>query len=144
MVSPAKLGDRVAANQVIGRIVRSELDDQIRHARDRLAELERRREEISRINSRASSQGRSSASAERRLLEAQLRLAEDKAAAIEKRLVTERDLVAQGLITRRTLLDWRRPMRRRLSKGNNWWIAPHSRPWGIPSRSVSGSGTHRD
>ena len=36
-----KLGDRVAANQVIGRIVRSELDDQIRHARDRLAELER-------------------------------------------------------------------------------------------------------
>ena len=74
-----KLGDRVAANQVIGRIVRSELDDQIRHARDRLAELERRREEITRINSRASSQGRSSASAERRLLEAQLRLAEDKA-----------------------------------------------------------------
>ena len=41
-----KLGDRVAANQVIGRIVRSELDDQIRHARDRLAELERRREDL--------------------------------------------------------------------------------------------------
>jgi HlyD family secretion protein len=100
-----KLGDRVTANQVIGRVVRSELDDQIRHARDRLAELERRRDEISRISSRASSQGRDSSSAERRLLEAQLRLAEEKAAAIEKRLVTERELVAQGLITRRTLLD---------------------------------------
>ncbi|MBI5900439.1 MAG: NHLP bacteriocin system secretion protein [Rhodocyclales bacterium] len=100
-----KLGDRVVANQVIGRIIRAELDDQIRHARDRLAELERRRDEITRLNHRASSQGRSSASAERGLFEAQVRLAEGKAAAIEKRLVTERELVAQGLITRRTLLD---------------------------------------
>jgi HlyD family secretion protein len=100
-----KLGDRVTANQAIGRVVRPELDDQIRHARDRLAELERRRDEVTRINRRASGQGRSSAGAERSLHEAQLRLAEDKAATIEKRLAIERDLVAQGLITRRTLLD---------------------------------------
>jgi HlyD family secretion protein len=140
-----KLGDRVAANQVIGRIVRSELDDQIRHARDRLAELERRREEITRINSRASSQGRSSASAERRLLEAQLRLAEDKASAIERRLVTERDLVAQGLITRRTLLDSEEApcggdSRKGTTRGSLRPVDPRVFRAGAPA----GAGTHRD
>lgn len=100
-----KLGDRVVANQPIGRIIRADLDDQIRHGRDRLAELERRRDEINRFGERASGQGRSAATTERKLFGAQVRLAEDRARAIEKRLATERELVAQGLITRRTLLD---------------------------------------
>lgn len=100
-----KLGDRVVAGKSIGRILRPELDDQIRAARERLAELERRRDEINRFGSRSGAQGQSAASAERKLFEAQIRLAEDKARAIEKRLATERELVAQGLITRRTLLD---------------------------------------
>lgn len=101
----AKLGERVVAGKPIGRILRPELDDQIRAARERLTELERRRDEINRFGSRSGAQGQSAALAERKLFEAQIRLAEDKARAIEKRLVTERELVAQGLITRRTLLD---------------------------------------
>lgn len=100
-----KLGDHIAANQPIGRILRPDLDDQIRHARARLGELERRREEVGRFEQRAAGLGRSVATTERKLFDAQLRLAEDKARAIEKRLASERELAAQGLITRRTLLD---------------------------------------
>lgn len=100
-----RLGERVVAGKPIGRILRPELDDQIRAARERLIELERRRDEINRFGSRSGAQGQSAALAERKLFEAQIRLAEDKARAIEKRLATERELVAQGLITRRTLLD---------------------------------------
>lgn len=100
-----KLGDRVVAGTPIGRILRPELDDQIRAARERLAELERRRDEIGHFGKRSGQQNQNAARAERQLFEAQLHLAEDKARAIERRLVTERELVAQGLITRRTLLD---------------------------------------
>ncbi len=100
-----KLGDRVVAGQPIGRILRPELDDQIRVGRERLVELERRRDEINRFGNRSGAQGQSAAASERQLFDAQIRLAEDKARAIEKRLATERGLVAQGLITRRTLLD---------------------------------------
>lgn len=101
----ARLGDRVVAGKPIGRILRPELDDQIRAARERLVELERRRDEINRFGNRSGAQGQSAAASERKLFVGQIRLAEDKARAIEKRLLTERDLVAQGLITRRTLLD---------------------------------------
>lgn len=100
-----KLGDQIAANQEVGRIVRAELDDQIIQARMRLAELERRRDEIERFRRRAADQGHAARTAERTLFEAQSRLADEKLKAIEKRVVAERALVAQGLITRRTLLD---------------------------------------
>lgn len=100
-----RLGDRIAANQQVGRILRPELDQQIRQARERLAELERRRAELVRLGERSGSQGRAAQSAERAVLASQLKLAEEKAKAITQRIATERELAAQGLITRRTLLD---------------------------------------
>jgi len=100
-----KLGDQIAANQEVGRIVRPELEDQIKQARARLAELERRREEIERFRQRAAGQGRVARTAEQALHETQKRLAEEKLKAIGARVTAERALVAEGLITRRTLLD---------------------------------------
>jgi HlyD family secretion protein len=135
----AKLGERVVAGKPIGRILRPELDDQIRAARERLTELERRRDEINRFGSRSGAQGQSAALAERKLFEAQIRLAEDKARAIEKRLVTERDLVAQGLITRRTLLDSEEAHAAAILEREQLVDRAAQAKLGFPSRSASAS-----
>jgi len=100
-----KVGDEVRAGQEVARIVRSELAEQIDQARARLAEFEHRRAEIQRFGSLAGELGRGSRRAEQRSLDAQARLATERAAALERRLVTERDLFAQGLVTRQTVLD---------------------------------------
>ena len=100
-----KLGDRIAANQELGRIVRADLDDQIRQARARLSELERRQAEIGKLSARAAGQGQAAHSAEQRLNAAQVKLADEKLRAIDARMAVERALAEQGLITRRALLD---------------------------------------
>ncbi len=100
-----KLGDRIAANQEVGRIVRADLDDQIRQARARLSELEHRQAEIGNLSARAAGQGQAARSSEQRLNAAQTKLADEKSQAIDARVATERALVEQGLITRRALLD---------------------------------------
>lgn len=100
-----KVGDEVRAGQEVARIVRPELAEQIAQARARLAEFERRRAEIQRFGSLAGEQGRGSRSAEQSSLDAQARLAAERVAALERRLATERDLFAQGLVTRQTVLD---------------------------------------
>ena len=100
-----KLGDTIGANQAVGRIVRAELGDQIKQTRTRLAELERRQEELGRYLQRAAGLGQSARSAENALSQAQVSLAEGKAKSIDARVATERELVAQGLITQRTLLE---------------------------------------
>lgn len=100
-----RLGDRITENQQVGRIIRPELDQQIRQARERLDELERRRAELVRLGERSGSQSRAAQSAERAVVNSQLKLAEEKAKAIAARIASERELAAQGLITRRTLLD---------------------------------------
>lgn len=100
-----KLGDTIGANQAVGRIVRAELGDQIRQTRTRLAELERRQEELGRYLQRAAGLGQSARIAEHALSQAQVALAEKKTRAIDARVATERELVAQGLITQRTLLE---------------------------------------
>ena len=100
-----KLGDTIEANQSVGRIVRAELDDQIKQARTRLAELERRQQEIGVYLQRAAGQSQSARNAEQSLSQAQAKLADGKTKAIDARVATERELVAQGLITQRTLLE---------------------------------------
>ena len=100
-----KLGDQIGANQAVGRIVRPELNDQIRQTRTRLAELEHRQEELGNYLQRAAGLGQSARNAENALSRAQVSLAEGKAKAIDARVATERELVAQGLITQRTLLE---------------------------------------
>lgn len=100
-----RLGDRIAENQQIGRIVRPDLDQQIRQARERLDELDRRRSTIAGFSQRSGSQGRAAQSAEHALLGTQIELAEDKARTLAARIATERQLAAQGLITQRTLQD---------------------------------------
>lgn len=100
-----KVGDRVRAGQQIARIVRSDLFEQIAQARARLAELERRQNEINSFARISSDQSRNDRAAQQSTIEAQSRLAADRASVLERRIVVERGLFAQGLITRQALLD---------------------------------------
>ncbi|MGQ0651278.1 MAG: NHLP bacteriocin system secretion protein [Betaproteobacteria bacterium] len=99
-----KVGDEVKAGQEIARIVRPDLVEQIAQQRARLAQLERRREEIRRYGRLAGDLGRGARSDEQGMLEAQAKLAAERGAALERRLAVERDLFAQGLLTRQSLL----------------------------------------
>jgi len=100
-----RIGDRVAAGQEIGRIVRADLFEQIEQALARLTELEKRRQEIAGYGALAGSQTRKAGAAEHDSIDEQMRLAAERANAFEQRLKVERDLAGQGLITRQTTLD---------------------------------------
>ena len=100
-----KPDDRVEAGQVIAQIVRPELLQQIDNARARVAELDARLAAVSTHVKLAGSQGRESAVAEQANIEGQLKLSAERRAALEKRVVVEKDLFARGLITRQAQLD---------------------------------------
>lgn len=100
-----RVGDKVVPGQELGRVVREDLFEQIEQAVARLAELERRQKEIARFGALAGSQTQKAGSAEHASIDEQVRLATERAKALEQRLAVEGGLAAQGLITRQTILD---------------------------------------
>lgn len=100
-----KVGDKVTKGQEVARIVRPEIFEQITQAQARLEELQARRAEILRYGRVAGDQSSAARAAEQSSLNAQARLADERASAQERRIAIERGLFAQGLITKQTLLD---------------------------------------
>jgi len=98
------LDDSVKAGQLVARVVRPELYDEIGMTRARLADLKKRRDEIQTYSAAAQRYGAQLRESEEKNLEARVALAEDKKKAAESRLAVERGLFAQGLLTKQALL----------------------------------------
>ncbi|MFA5914815.1 MAG: NHLP bacteriocin system secretion protein [Burkholderiales bacterium] len=99
-----KLGDTLKAGQLVARVVRPELYDEISMMRARLADLQKRRDEIKAYSAVSLRYGTQLRESEEKNLAARVALAEDRKKAAESRLAVERGLFAQGLLTKQALL----------------------------------------
>lgn len=99
-----QVGDTIREGEVVARLARPDLEERIRQARARVAELDARQRQLSRFGARDAelqaaflTQSRSSMQQSVAASEATLRALRDKVA-------NEEQLVAQGLLTRQALL----------------------------------------
>ena len=100
-----KIGDTIALGQQVAVLAQPNLDDQIRSAQDRLAELQRQQTELRGQIARAQGLSQSLVVQQRAALERQIVAAQERARVMRERIATQQTLLDQGLITRQTLLN---------------------------------------
>ncbi|MGQ0650953.1 MAG: NHLP bacteriocin system secretion protein [Betaproteobacteria bacterium] len=100
-----KPGDAVRAGQTIGAIAQPELDDRIRRARARIAELEDRGRSIATLSRRGLELSEDALLKRGDFLRQQRLLAQSRVRIAEEQGATLRQLLEQGLVTRRAVDD---------------------------------------
>lgn len=100
-----KVGESLKVGQVVAKVVRPELYDQIEMSRARLADLKKQRDEIRTYSTTSLRFGTQLQESEFRNLTARIALAEDRKKAAEAKLQLEQGLLEQGLVTKQALLD---------------------------------------
>jgi len=106
-----KPGDSVRAGQRIGAIAQPELEERIRRARARLAELEGRAQSVASLSRRGLALNDDVLAQRRDFLRQQRSLAESRIRIAREQNVTARQLLEQGLVTRRAVEDAARELR---------------------------------
>ncbi len=101
----AKAGQTLKVGDVVARVVRPDLYDQIEMARARLTDLKRRRDEVRAYSAKTLGYGTTLQQTEATNLAARISLAEEKKRAAESRFAVEQGLFRQGLLTKQALLD---------------------------------------
>lgn len=98
------VGGRVARGQPVARIAQPELVERQRQAQDRLAEASREEQRLQGLLRQGADIQAASLQQQRTLLDQQLRAAEERGRILAERATVQATLLAQGLITRQTLL----------------------------------------
>lgn len=99
-----QVGDTIREGQVVARLARPDLAERIRQARGRVAELDARRAQLSTFGVRDARLQAAYLSQSRASLEQSLAASEAALRALRDKVASEEQLVAQGLVTRQTLL----------------------------------------
>ncbi len=106
-----KPGDVVRAGQTVGAIAQPELEERIRRARARLAELEGRAQSVALLSERGLALSDDVLAQRRDFLRQQRSLAESRIRITRERNATARQLLDQGLVTHRAVGDAARELR---------------------------------
>ncbi|MEW5929405.1 MAG: NHLP bacteriocin system secretion protein [Gemmatimonadota bacterium] len=99
-----QVGDTIREGQVVARLARPDLAERIRQARGRVAELDARRAQLSTFGVRDARLQSAYLAQSRASLEQSLAASEAALRALRDKVASEEQLVAQGLVTRQTLL----------------------------------------
>ncbi len=102
-----QVGDVVRVNQVIARIAQPELADRIEKAESRLRELESQGRIVRSFSARNIDLSAQSITQQKQGLQSQLRALQERALILGQRVETQQQLLDQGLITKRQLLQTR-------------------------------------
>ena len=99
------VGDSVQAGQVIGRLVQSDVEDSLRHARERLAEVERNRDLTTGRIGRDADLERATIAQQRQEAEQALQSTRSRLRFLEERVAAYRELLQAGVIKQETYED---------------------------------------
>lgn len=99
-----QVGDTIREGQVVARLARPDLDERIRQAGARVAELDARQGQLSTFGVRDARLQAAYLAQSRASLEQSVAASEAALRALRDRVASEEQLAAQGLVTRQTLL----------------------------------------
>jgi HlyD family secretion protein len=99
------VGDTVDVGQIVAILAQPELVANIQSIDDRLAELQRQDKELNSQIGRSKTLADALLAQQRAAVVGQISAAKNRAQVLRKRLISQRSLLEQGLITDRTLLD---------------------------------------
>jgi HlyD family secretion protein len=99
------IGDQVKAGQEVARVGQPEMLDRIAKSEQRLAEMKAQSRVVHSLSSEGATLGAQAMVQQRQILEARLRAQEQLAQITAEREETQKQLLAQGLITRQQLLQ---------------------------------------
>ncbi len=102
-----RVGDVVTQGQVIARLAQPDLVDQVQQAQATVAELEAQQRRLLQGGQRDSALETDYAVQQRQTIEQSIAAMQRAHAALQERMANEEQLVAQGLVTRQTVLDTR-------------------------------------
>ncbi len=102
-----RVGDTVRADQIVARVAQPELADRIEKAGSRLRELEAQGRVVRSFAGRGSELSAQTVAQQKQGLQAQLRALQERARILRERVATQQQLLDQGLITQRQLLQTR-------------------------------------
>jgi HlyD family secretion protein len=99
-----RVGERVEAGQTVATLSQPDLLDRIRGAEDRLADLRRQERTLAEQIGRGVKLSRVHHEQQLATYASQIRAAEERARVLVQRVEAQKELLAQGLVTRQTLL----------------------------------------
>lgn len=99
-----QVGDAIREGQVVARLARPDLEERTRQARARVAELEARQRQLAEFGARDAELQAAFLAQSRASLEQSAAASEAALRALREKMGNEEQLVAQGLVTRQTLL----------------------------------------
>jgi HlyD family secretion protein len=102
-----RVGDTVKVDQVVARVAQPELADRIEKTESRLRELESQGRIVRSFSGRTSQLSGQSIAQQKVSLETQLRALQERAGILKQRIETQQQLLEQGLITKRQILQTR-------------------------------------
>lgn len=101
------VGDFVRVDEVVARVAQPELEDRIEKAESRVRELEAQGRVVRSFAGRGTELTAQSVAQQRQNLQAQLRALQERGRILRERVQTQQQLLDQGLITHRQLLQTR-------------------------------------
>jgi HlyD family secretion protein len=99
-----RVGSRVEPGDLVATIRRPAFEEQLPNQRERLAELRARQRTMQELLQRSFAQGEKIGAGEAQMLETRLQTLQARRELLQKRVLTQRQLQQEGLVTRQSLL----------------------------------------